>query len=128
VQLQRLDRLREKRFQLFAKVARTIERCHSVDFLWPTNLIGYDALKSYGSPSYYLQVMFDWLHGDVVLPTTLTTPGAGSAVVLVMDKIHRSRRRNLAALPKKFRPNALIPGMVERGSVSRGRIATISML
>ena len=22
--------------------------------------------------------MFDWLHGDVVLPTTLTTPGAGS--------------------------------------------------
>ena len=45
---------------------------------WPTNLIGYDALNSYGSPSYYLQVMFDWLHGDVVLPTTLTTPGAGS--------------------------------------------------
>jgi alpha-L-arabinofuranosidase len=45
---------------------------------WPTNLIGYDALNSYGSPSYYLQVMFDWLHGDVVLPTTLTTPGTGS--------------------------------------------------
>jgi alpha-L-arabinofuranosidase len=47
-------------------------------YQWPTNLIGYDALHSYGSPSYYLQVMFDWLHGDVVLPTTLTTPGAGS--------------------------------------------------
>lgn len=25
---------------------------------WPTDLIGYDALKSYGSPSYYAQVMF----------------------------------------------------------------------
>jgi alpha-N-arabinofuranosidase len=47
-------------------------------YQWPTNLIGYDALHSYGSPSYYLQVMFDWLHGDVVLPTTLTTPGKGS--------------------------------------------------
>ena len=47
-------------------------------YQWPTNLIGYDALKSYGSPSYYLQVMFDWLHGDLVVPTTLTTPGAGS--------------------------------------------------
>jgi alpha-N-arabinofuranosidase len=25
---------------------------------WPTDLIGFDALKSYGSPSYYAQVMF----------------------------------------------------------------------
>jgi alpha-L-arabinofuranosidase len=47
-------------------------------YQWPTNLIGYDALHSYGSPSYYVQVMFDWLHGDVVLPATLTTPGTGS--------------------------------------------------
>jgi len=44
-------------------------------YQWPTNLIGYDALRSYGSPSYYMQVMFDWLHGDVVLPTSLTTSG-----------------------------------------------------
>jgi alpha-N-arabinofuranosidase len=44
-------------------------------YQWPTNLIGYDALRSYGSPSYYMQVMFDWLHGDVVLPATLTTSG-----------------------------------------------------
>jgi alpha-N-arabinofuranosidase len=44
-------------------------------YQWPINLIGYDALRSYGSPSYYLQVMFDALHGDVVLPTKLTTSG-----------------------------------------------------
>jgi alpha-L-arabinofuranosidase len=47
---------------------------------WPTNLIGYDALHSYGSPSYYVQQMFGLNHGDVVLPATLTAPGTGSEV------------------------------------------------
>ena len=46
---------------------------------WPTNLIGYDALHSYGSPSYYIQTMFSNYHGDVILPTTLTVTG-GSQV------------------------------------------------
>ena len=35
---------------------------------WRTDLIGYDALKSYGSPAYYAQQMFSTNHGDVVLP------------------------------------------------------------
>jgi alpha-N-arabinofuranosidase len=35
---------------------------------WPTDLIGYDALTSYGSPSYYVQKMFSLNHGDVILP------------------------------------------------------------
>jgi alpha-L-arabinofuranosidase len=42
---------------------------------WPTNLIGYDALNSYGSPSYWVQRMFSTNHGDVVLPATLTQTG-----------------------------------------------------
>lgn len=37
---------------------------------WRTNLIGYDALSSYGSPAYYAQKMFSNYHGDVVLPVT----------------------------------------------------------
>ena len=36
---------------------------------WPSDLIGYDALTSYGSPSYYAQVMFSTHHGDEVLAT-----------------------------------------------------------
>ena len=48
-------------------------------FQWPNNLIGYDALRSYGSPSYHLQAMFANHAGDVVLPATLTTSG-GSRV------------------------------------------------
>jgi alpha-N-arabinofuranosidase len=37
---------------------------------WPTDLIGYDALNSYGSPAYYAQKMFNIYKGDVILPAT----------------------------------------------------------
>lgn len=36
---------------------------------WKTDLIGYDALNSYGSPSYYAQKMFSAQHGDTILAT-----------------------------------------------------------
>src|SRR5262249_57931502 len=38
---------------------------------WAVNLIGYDALTSFGSPSYYVQKMFSNNRGDVVLPAKL---------------------------------------------------------
>ena len=41
---------------------------------WGTNLIGYDALRCFGSPSYYAQVMLAQNKGDVVLPTKLEVP------------------------------------------------------
>ncbi len=36
---------------------------------WSSDLIGYDALNSYGSPAYYAQKMFSTLHGDEILAT-----------------------------------------------------------
>ncbi len=39
---------------------------------WGTNLIGYNALHCYGSPSYYAQVMFAQNKGNVVLPLRMT--------------------------------------------------------
>ena len=36
---------------------------------WPSDLIGYDALSSYGSPSYYAQKMFSTMRGDEILGT-----------------------------------------------------------
>ncbi|MHB1034332.1 MAG: alpha-L-arabinofuranosidase C-terminal domain-containing protein, partial [Pirellulales bacterium] len=36
---------------------------------WTSDLIGYDALTSYGSPSYYAQMMFSSMHGDEILAT-----------------------------------------------------------
>lgn len=41
---------------------------------WETDLIGYDVLNSYGSPSYYAQQMFNRNRGDVVLPVDVTSP------------------------------------------------------
>jgi alpha-N-arabinofuranosidase len=37
---------------------------------WPSDLIGYDALTSYGSPSYYAQKLFSLHKGDEVLATS----------------------------------------------------------
>jgi alpha-N-arabinofuranosidase len=37
---------------------------------WKTDLIGYDALTSYGSPAYYAQKIFSTHHGDTVLATS----------------------------------------------------------
>jgi len=36
---------------------------------WATDLIGYDALNSYGSPAYHAQKMFSSMHGDEILAT-----------------------------------------------------------
>jgi len=43
---------------------------------WETDLIGYDGLRSYGSPSYWAQVMFSKYLGDETLGSKLD--GAGS--------------------------------------------------
>jgi alpha-L-arabinofuranosidase len=42
---------------------------------WETDLIGYDALRSYGSPSYYAQVMFGSYVGDAILDSQLQGGG-----------------------------------------------------
>jgi len=39
---------------------------------WAVNLIGYDALNSFGSPSYYAQKMFAENLGDKTIPLTIT--------------------------------------------------------
>jgi alpha-N-arabinofuranosidase len=40
---------------------------------WPSNLIGFDAMSSYGSPSYWAQVLFSTHLGDEIAATTLET-------------------------------------------------------
>jgi len=52
---------------LFVNVSRLTGQDRSMQ--WTTDLIGYDGLTSYGSPSYYAQVMFSTLHGDEILAT-----------------------------------------------------------
>ncbi len=40
---------------------------------WPSDLIGYDAFSSYGSPSYYAQVMFSTHLGNQIMDSKLNT-------------------------------------------------------
>jgi alpha-L-arabinofuranosidase len=73
--------LMESYAPLFVNVSELAGRNRSMQ--WPSDLIGYDALTSYGSPSYYAQVMFSNNHGDEVLATdsqdipTYSFPGRG---------------------------------------------------
>ncbi|BCM91231.1 extracellular exo-alpha-L-arabinofuranosidase [Abditibacteriota bacterium] len=46
---------------------------------WGTNLIGYNAAQSFGSPSFYVQSMFANYTGDRVLPSQVTMPPAPGA-------------------------------------------------
>lgn len=45
---------------------------------WPTDLIGYDASRTYGSPSYYAQVLFASHLGDATPQSSLTAPETAS--------------------------------------------------
>src|SRR5215469_1363121 len=42
---------------------------------WSSDLIGYDALSSYGSPSYYAQVMFASCLGDQTVNSSISGTG-----------------------------------------------------
>jgi alpha-N-arabinofuranosidase len=53
---------------------------------WPTNLIGYDALHSFGSASYYAQVMLAQNKGDLALPTRLDVAESAAAAAPPADQ------------------------------------------
>ena len=56
---------------------------------WPSDLIGYDALTSYGSPSYYTQVMFAAHTGTEVISATLADAGPRIAASVTRDEQKR---------------------------------------
>ena len=53
---------------------------------WEADLIGYDALTSYGSPSYWAQVMFAGHVGTEVVATTLANAGPRIATSVTRDE------------------------------------------
>ena len=58
---------------------------------WPSNLIGYDALSSYGSPTYWTQVMFAAHTGTEVVASTLANAGPRLAASVT----HSEQQRKL---------------------------------
>jgi alpha-N-arabinofuranosidase len=56
---------------------------------WESDLIGYDALSSYGSPSYWAQVIFASHSGTEVVNATLTNAGSRVATSVTRDEQQR---------------------------------------
>ena len=56
---------------------------------WESDLIGYDALTSYGSPSYWTQVMFAAHMGTEVVASTLNNVGPRIATSVTRDEQQR---------------------------------------
>jgi alpha-L-arabinofuranosidase len=56
---------------------------------WESDLIGYDALTSYGSPSYWAQVMFASHLGTEVLDSTLSNAGPRIYASVTRDEARR---------------------------------------
>jgi alpha-N-arabinofuranosidase len=56
---------------------------------WEADLIGYDALTSYGSPSYWAQVMFAGHTGTEVVSATLTNAGPRVTASVTRDEQKR---------------------------------------
>jgi alpha-N-arabinofuranosidase len=55
---------------------------------WATDLIGYNALNSYGSPSYWAQVMFGTHLGTEVVQTSLDNAGPRIYASVTRDEAH----------------------------------------
>jgi alpha-L-arabinofuranosidase len=57
---------------------------------WPTNLIGYDAQRVFGSPSYYVQRLLGTQRGDVVVSSQFQGPNRQLASVVTRDSRTRA--------------------------------------
>jgi alpha-N-arabinofuranosidase len=57
---------------LLANLSQVMGHSRERSMQWATNMIGYDALRAYGTPSYHVQKMFAQSLGDVVLESTAT--------------------------------------------------------
>ena len=60
---------------LMASYAPMLVNVNPGGMQWPGDMIGYDALTSYGSPSYWAQVLFAGNLGDHTVHTAATNPG-----------------------------------------------------
>src|SRR5262249_38695871 len=79
---------------LFVNVSQTNGQGRSMQ--WSSDLIGYDSLTSYGSPSYYGQTMFSTLHGDEIRATE-------SLNVPTRSWQRPARRGNAAPAPEQLK-------------------------
>jgi alpha-N-arabinofuranosidase len=72
---------------------------------WPTDLIGYDASRTYGSPSYYAQVLFSNHLGDEWPKSSIEGAGARFFYSATVDS--KTKRLHLKLVNASDRPQPL---------------------
>jgi len=82
---------------------------------WRPNLIGYDALRAYGSPSYHTLKMFSTNYGDTILRTTV------SGGPLLSSATRSSRTRTIFVKHVNPEPRAQTLTVELKGSRVKGR-------
>ncbi len=65
---------------------------------WDSNLIGYDALNSYGSPSYYVQKSFSHYLGNKIVPVAASSIPVQSRPLTKKDSIDGVKIKTVPAL------------------------------
>jgi alpha-L-arabinofuranosidase len=91
---------------LMASYAPLLTNVNPEAMQWPTDLIGYDASSSYGSPSYYAQCLFATHLGDGAAQTTITGAGARffySATVSSKDHVLHLKLVNASDVDQALR-------------------------
>ncbi len=92
---------------------------------WDTDLIGYNAMESYGSPSYYAQVLFAVHHGDEILASILT--GAPARVFQSVTRDSATGTLFIKLVNASTDPAPLTVQLTNAGKVSAaGRVYTLS--
>ena len=92
---------------------------------WAPDLIGYNALSSYGSPSYWVQAMFAGHLGTEVVPATLT--GAGPRVYASATRDQSRHKLFLKVMNANSTPQAVTIDLEGAGRIApQATLTTLS--
>jgi alpha-N-arabinofuranosidase len=89
---------------------------------WAPDLIGYNALSSYGSPSYWTQVMFSSHLGTEIVPATLTD--AAPRVFASVTRNDKTHKLFVKVVNATSTPQPLAIDLVGVGKVARNATLT----
>jgi alpha-N-arabinofuranosidase len=91
---------------------------------WDTDLIGYDALRSYGSPSYYAQVMFGSHIGDQTPASSIE--GAGPRLFYSVTEDSAKKRLYLKVVNANSDPQAVDIRLPGASLAPEGKLITLT--
>jgi alpha-N-arabinofuranosidase len=91
---------------------------------WDTDLIGYDALRSYGSPSYYAQVMFGSYVGDQTPASSVE--GAGPRFFYSVTEDSAKKRFYLKLVNATSDPQAVDINLPGASLAPEGKLITLT--